>query len=88
MKDPLQAEATPYEVLRLERDARAAEVNRPFRTGVAERWAPMSKLTEALKELQEPSSRALVDLFVYDAAALGRFSPCRFAPYFASQCAR
>lgn len=69
MKDPLQTEQTPYEVLGIERGASAAEVDRAFMGALRERL-PYNKAKNAKDALQRPERRAWYDLLEYDREAL------------------
>lgn len=74
MKDPLQTEPTPYEVLGVECGASAAEIEAAFRQGLLKR-GNVQKLTAAKLTLQRPAERALLDLLQYDSAVLARVTP-------------
>jgi tetratricopeptide (TPR) repeat protein len=74
LKDPLQKEQTPYEVLGLSRGATAEQVDRAFKEGLLQR-VNVQKLTAAKQALQQAAERAMVDLFEYDPAALARLAP-------------
>jgi tetratricopeptide (TPR) repeat protein len=74
MKDPLQTEVTHYEVLGLERGATHAEIESAFKAGLVKR-ANVQKLLAAKQALQQPSDRAMLDLFHYDPRVLERLAP-------------
>jgi tetratricopeptide (TPR) repeat protein len=74
MKDPLQSEQTPYEVLELERGASDADIDRAFKQGLAKR-GNVQKLMAARNALQRPAERALLDLFQYDPQVASCLSP-------------
>ncbi len=75
MKDPLQTQPTPYEVLGIDRSATLADIDRAFKAGLAKRVNHPSKLTGAKRVLERPVDRALLDLFQYDPQVLGRLRP-------------
>lgn len=74
MKDPLQTELTPYELLGLERGATASDIDRAFKTALVKR-ANVQKLTAAKLALQRPLERGMLDLFQYDPKVLPRLAP-------------
>ena len=74
MKDPLQSEATPYEVLGVARGASSDEVDRGFREGLVQRQN-VAKLTAARRTLQDPVERGLLDAFLYDPVFLAQMRP-------------
>jgi hypothetical protein len=74
MKDPLQSEATPYEVLGVARGASSDEVDRGFREGLVQRQN-VAKLTAARRTLQNPVERGLLDAFLYDPVFLAQMRP-------------
>jgi hypothetical protein len=73
-RDPLQGERTPYEVLGIERGAGASDVERAFRAGLLQR-GNVAALTAAKIALERAADRALIDLFLYDGAALAPLQP-------------
>jgi hypothetical protein len=74
MKDPLQAEVTPYEILGVPRDASSDVVERGFREGLVQRQS-VPKLTAAKRALQDPVERAVVDAFLYEPGFLSQMLP-------------
>jgi tetratricopeptide (TPR) repeat protein len=74
MKDPLQKEQTPYELLSLTREATDREIDAAFKLGLTRR-GNVQKLTAAKRTLQDPVERALLDIFHYYPEALSRLSP-------------
>ncbi|MGH8548420.1 MAG: hypothetical protein ACRERU_07435, partial [Methylococcales bacterium] len=74
MKDPLQSQPTPYEILGIAPGCSTTEINEAFRTGLVRR-ANVPKLTHAKQTLERPQERALVDLFLYDEPALAKLEP-------------
>lgn len=74
MRDPLQTEPTPYEILGVERGAEAAVVDRAFMAALAKR-VPPNKAKAARDALQNPARRARYDLLEYDPSVLSGLSP-------------
>jgi tetratricopeptide (TPR) repeat protein len=74
MKDPLQSEQTPYEVLELERGASDADIDQAFKQGLVKR-GNVQKLMAARNALQRPAERVLLDLFQYDPQVASRLNP-------------
>ncbi|OGO07220.1 MAG: hypothetical protein A2Y61_02835 [Chloroflexi bacterium RBG_13_60_13] len=74
MKDPLQKEQTPYEVLGVDRDATTEQIHRALGKRLEERASP-KVVTAAGRTLRDPEQRALVDLFLYDPQVLARLTP-------------
>lgn len=74
MKDPLQKEETPYEVLGVERGASREEILRALKKRMVER-SNVRAITAASKALQERDQRALVDSLQYDRQVLTRLVP-------------
>ncbi|HUX08865.1 MAG TPA: hypothetical protein VMX35_16315 [Acidobacteriota bacterium] len=74
MKDPLQTQQTPYEVLGIERDASDSEIIGAFKKGMLNPRR-MKEITLANKMLMDPVSRAGTDLLLYDTSVLERLTP-------------
>jgi hypothetical protein len=74
MKDPLQKEQTPYELLGLTREATDRKIDAAFKLGLTRR-GNVQKLTVAKRTLQDPVERALLDIFHYYPEVLSRLSP-------------
>lgn len=74
MKDPLQRQQTPYEILGLRRGSTAAEIQAAFGQGLVKR-VNVQKLTGAKLALERPVDRAILDLLHYDDDVLGRLTP-------------
>lgn len=74
MKDPLQTETTPYEILGLQPGATAADVDKAFKAGLV-RKVSVQKLMGAKVALERPVERALLDLFQYDPRFLAGAKP-------------
>ena len=74
MKDPLQLQPTPYEILDLGPGCTPADINKAFGAALAKR-GNVQKLTMAKRTLERPQERALVDLFLYDEQALAQLRP-------------
>lgn len=75
MKDPLQTEMTPYEVLQIERGASKADIQAAFKKAIVRR-VPVKDATQAQKDLLSPQRRLRHDLVHYDAKAVRGLSPC------------
>ncbi len=78
MKDPLQPEETPYEILGLSRGASDREVVAAAKTAVAavaSGLASLNDVTRARKALQNPAERLVVDMLSYDPQVLQRLRP-------------
>ncbi len=74
MKDPLQTEQTPYELLGVGKDAGNADIDQAFRNGLVKRLN-VQRLTAARRALQTPAERAMLDLFHYDPRVLSGLTP-------------
>ena len=74
MKDPLQQEATAYEILQIEENATEADINAAFKAA-SRRGNNAVQLTRARQALKEPADRAIVDLLLYDPDSLRTLSP-------------
>lgn len=74
MKDPLQTQPTPYEILGVSPSATASEIDEAFKMGLVKR-GNVQKLTGAKRTLERPLDRALLDLFLYDDAVLAKLGP-------------
>ena len=74
MKDPLQTQQTPYEVLGIERDAGDSEIIGAFKKGMLNPRR-MQEITRANRLLMDPVSRAGVDLFLYQDKTLENLTP-------------
>lgn len=74
MKDPLQRQQTPYELLGVGRDASAADIDKAFKLALVKR-VNVQKLTGARVALERPVDRAVLDLLHYDDAVAARLSP-------------
>lgn len=73
MKDPLQVQPTPYEILGVDRSAGPADIDRAFKAGLE--GVNPARITRAKKILERPVDRALVDMFQYDPRVLARLRP-------------
>ena len=72
MRDPLQPNRSPYEVLGLERDATRDQIKAAFT--VAMKKDPQAA-TDARRLLNDPKKRALIDVFEYDPTIFTRLLP-------------
>ncbi|HYF96016.1 MAG TPA: hypothetical protein VD969_27705 [Symbiobacteriaceae bacterium] len=75
MKDPLQTEQTPYEILGVERSADRAHIERAFATALGRRIPPNVAKNARDALLLHPAKRAWYDLLLYDDAALAQLTP-------------
>lgn len=75
MKDPLQTEQTPYEVLGVSPEATAAEVERAFMAALARRVPPNTAKNARDALVLHPAKRAWYDLRQYPPAALEKLAP-------------
>ena len=73
MKDPLQTEETPYDILNLEPGASREEINQAFAKGLGKR--NIQELTRAKKNLQDPEERFMLDFLYYNTQVLSRLDP-------------
>ena len=73
MKDPLQKQQTPYEILGVARGATVADIDKAFKLGLVKR-VPVQKLTGAKVALERPVERAVLDLLHYDDDVLARLN--------------
>lgn len=88
MKDPLQRESTPYEILNVSYGAERGEVEKAFKLAVA-RGAPVNQITEARRCLLDPAKRARHRIITYDDAFLKDIDPSPIAdPSFLSSAKR
>jgi len=74
MKDPLQTEQTPYEVLGISSGTTSAEVDRAFMEALRRR-VPPNIAKSARDALLDESRRAWTDARLYDDSALAQVSP-------------
>jgi len=74
MKDPLQTEQTPYEVLGIPSGTTSAEVDRAFMEALRRR-VPPNIAKSARDALLDESRRAWTDARLYDDSALAQVSP-------------
>src|SRR5260221_4456034 len=74
LKDPLQSEQTPYEILGLTRGASGTVVQKAFALGVG-KGKNVQKLIRANKVMQSPAERAVIDLFHYMPEWADRLTP-------------
>lgn len=74
MKDPLQINYTPYEILGIEEDADNGVIEIAFKKGILS-GRDVQKLTFARKTLLEPVERAFVDIFLYDEIFIRQLVP-------------
>ncbi|MFW6119007.1 MAG: hypothetical protein ACOC7S_01580 [Planctomycetota bacterium] len=72
MRDPLQTEQTPYEVLGVEPGASGAEVDQAFMAALS-KGIPPNKAKSARDALRDPSRRAWYGMLEYDGEALAQF---------------
>jgi tetratricopeptide (TPR) repeat protein len=76
MKDPLQKEINPYEILGVHPEASAGDIDRAFGVAVGRNPRQVQQLTRARQILkQQPVERALIDLFLYDSEVLLKLEP-------------
>ena len=76
VRDPLQTEQTPYDVLGILMDATNSEVDQAVAKGLVKRPKDAKKFTEARRILvSDRPRRALIDLFYYSGAALNTIAP-------------
>jgi hypothetical protein len=74
MKDPLNKEQTPYEILDLDFDTTEKGINKAFAAGLQKK-RNIQKLTRARTILQNKEQRAMLDLFHYDPNVLSGLNP-------------
>ena len=75
MKDPLQTEATPYEILVLGPGAGRKEINSAFkRVFESRKEKNLQKLTKAKNILLDQEKRLLLDFLHYESSALNRLA--------------
>ncbi|MBI4260017.1 MAG: hypothetical protein HY658_05580 [Actinobacteria bacterium] len=74
MKDPLQVEETPYEILAVGEEATDGDIDLAFRTALA--GGDAQRVTRAWQTLKRPQDRAFLDVFRYSPASLRALSPC------------
>ena len=74
MKDVLQREKTPYEVLGVERDASTGAINNALKVFIGQR-GDMRKGLAAKASLLEPVRRAMVDILYYDRETVASLTP-------------
>ena len=74
MKDPLNTEQTPYEILDLEVGTTEESINKAFMAGLQKK-RNVQKLTRARTILQNKEQRAMLDLFHYDPHVLSGLNP-------------
>ena len=76
LRDPLQLELTPYEVLGVGQAASQAEVNRAFMREAANPRSDKKRISEARQTLlSSPARRELIDVLLYDQAVASRLLP-------------
>ncbi|MBI4260014.1 MAG: helix-hairpin-helix domain-containing protein [Actinobacteria bacterium] len=73
MKDPLQAEETPYEVLGVGEEATDGDIDQAFRTALA--GGDAQRVTRAWQTLKRPQDRTFLDLLRYDPETLRTLAP-------------
>jgi SH3-like domain-containing protein/tetratricopeptide (TPR) repeat protein len=74
VKDPLQQEQTPYEVLGVDQSVGDAEIEKAFQAGLGRR-GNVQKLTASRLALKRPIDRTLLNIFHYDPKALQGLTP-------------
>jgi len=75
MKDPLQTEPTPHEVLGVDRGAGRDDIEKAFKRAIVRR-VPVTKATRARNDLLDPLKRAFWEVRLYDDAVLRMLDPC------------
>ncbi|MDG4597539.1 MAG: hypothetical protein P9F75_17950 [Candidatus Contendobacter sp.] len=75
MKDPLQKQPTPYEILSVSPDATAKEIDDAFKKGLGKSKNVKQKQDARQFLLSRPLDRALLNLFLYDDAVLEKLDP-------------
>ncbi|MDS4031399.1 MAG: hypothetical protein RKO66_15200 [Candidatus Contendobacter sp.] len=75
MKDPLQKQPTPYEILSVSPDATAKEIDDAFKKGLGKSKNVKQKQDARQFLLNRPLDRALLNLFLYDDAVLEKLDP-------------
>ncbi|MBI4260016.1 MAG: hypothetical protein HY658_05575 [Actinobacteria bacterium] len=73
MKDPLQVEETPYEVLGIGPEAGDGEVDAAWRAAMA--GGDPERATAAWQVLKRPLDRAILDVLHYEDGSLGQLDP-------------
>ena len=74
MKDPLNKEMTPYEILGIDQYASRDEIQKALKEVLKER-KNVNKATQARNVLRDTYSRAFVDIFHYDDKYLNQIEP-------------
>jgi tetratricopeptide (TPR) repeat protein len=74
MKDPLQRQATPYEILGIKFSAGREEINNSLIQAVAQK-RDIAKCQESRNILVQPLEKALVDIFFYNEAFQKQIKP-------------
>jgi hypothetical protein len=74
MRDPLQGEATAYEILQIKEDATEADIGAAFKAATR-LGGNIGQLTRAWQALKQPGERAFRDLLLYDPDSLRALSP-------------
>lgn len=69
LRDPLQCEQTPYELLGVGRDTNAKQIRSAFKLAVVRRRASPQQLQQAMKRLFDLRDRALTDALLYNSRA-------------------
>lgn len=75
MKDPLQKQPTPYEILSVSPDATAKEIDDAFKKGLGKSKNVKQKQDARQFLINRPLDRALLNLFLYDDAVLEKLDP-------------
>ena len=75
LRDPLQEQRTPYELLGVSREAADREIKNAFKMAFARRKENPRQLQQANKDLLNPQERILIDVALYDETTVRQLSP-------------